>query len=261
LPAFSAFTTIVELPDIPEEEIANVIRFQAKQYIPLSLSAVTVDWEKVGERSVGGDKNIKQVFLIAMLNEQIERYKNILKLADLKLAAFEIEGLSLARALTLGVTPPVLIIDIGARSSSFSIAQDGLLKFVGQSDFAGASLTQVLSTGLGVNVKRAEDLKKHITPELSTLLNPLLDVIINEARRVKNNYENTYKDPINQIVLAGGGSRLSGIANYIQERLGVPVSKGNPFQKVEYDVKLEPALDDLKISLATSIGLGLRQID
>ena len=51
LPAFSAFTTLIELPLVPETELRKIMEFQAKQYIPLTLSAVTIDWVKVGERA------------------------------------------------------------------------------------------------------------------------------------------------------------------------------------------------------------------
>ena len=267
LPAFSAFTTLIELPKMSDSEIAQVIKFQAKQYVPLSLSAVTIDWLKAGERIANDGVPRVQIFLIAMLNDQIARYKDIFKLANLEIVAVEIEGLSLARSLTLGVKELSLIIDIGARSSSFSIAQNGLLKFIGQTDFAGGSLTQVLSSGLNISVRRAEELKKQgglsgggAAQELSTMMKPLLDVIINEARRVKNNYEAVYQEPINKVILTGGGSRLLGIEKYIESQLNLPVEKGNPFSNIAFSRKIAPLFKDLGVNLATAIGLGLKKL-
>lgn len=267
LPAFSAFTTLIELPKMSDAEIAQVIKFQARQYVPLSLSAVTIDWLRVGERTTGDGVPRVQIFLIAMLNDQIARYQNIFKLANLEIVSLEIEGLSLARSLTLGNKELSLIIDIGARSSSFSIAQNGLLKFIGQSDFAGGSLTQVLSSGLNISVKRAEELKKQGgllggggAQELSTMMKPLLDVIINEARRVKNNYENAYQEQIKKVILAGGGSRLLGIEKYIELQLSLPTEKGSPFPNVVFSRKIVPLFEDLGVTLATAIGLGLKKL-
>ena len=48
--------------------------------------------------------------------------------------------------------------------------------------------------------------------ELSTLMFPILDVIISEARRVKSNYEIGYNEKIERIILTGGGANLLGIA-------------------------------------------------
>lgn len=265
LPAFSGFTTLIELPMISEDETAKVIGFQARQYIPMSLSVVTLDWMKVGERVDENGVRKQQIFLIAMLNEQIEKYKKIFKLAGLKLEVLELEGISLARSLTRGIKEPSLIIDIGARSSSFSIAQNGFLKFVGQSDFAGGSLTQALSSGLGISVRRAEELKQKrgltgigAEQELSTLMNPLLDVIINEGERIKNNYENSYKETVRRIILTGGGARLAGVKDYIGSQFNLPAEIGNSLAKIEYPLALRPRLGDLNISLAIAIGLGIK---
>lgn len=267
LPAFSAFTTLIELPMMPDSDLVKIVRFQARQYIPLTLSAVTIDWIKVGERmDEGGIKKV-QVLLISILNEQIDKYKKIFEAAGLKLMAMELEGISLARVLTAGIKEPVLIMDIGARSSSFFIAQDGFLKFVGQTDFAGGSLTQVLASGLSVSPRKAEELKKEggllsgrVAEELSTIMKPLLDVIINEAKRVKNSYEESYKEPVKRVILTGGGSRLLGMEKYIGSQLGLLMEKGNPFEKVSYPPRIESSVDDLKPVLATAIGLALKEV-
>src|SRR3989338_2588840 len=47
LPAFSAFTTLLDLPVMSDHEIAQSIAFQAKNYVPLPISSVTIDWIKV----------------------------------------------------------------------------------------------------------------------------------------------------------------------------------------------------------------------
>ncbi|MDP3901900.1 MAG: type IV pilus assembly protein PilM [bacterium] len=266
LPAFAAFTTLIELPSMPTEDLDRAMRFQAKQYVPLSMESVTLNWFKVGERDDGNGSKKQQIFLIAILNEQIEKYKRIFEVAGLDLVAMEMEGVSQARIFSSGVEKPMMIIDIGARSTSFSIAQNGLLKFTNQTDFAGGSLTQVLSTGLDVSVRKAEDLKKRhgltssgATAELSTLIKPILDVIINEARRVKNSYEETYKINVELVVLAGGGSRLTGITAYIGEQLGMVVKRGDPFDKINYPLALKPLVEGLRTELSTAIGLGLKK--
>ena len=118
LPAFSAFTTLLELPLMSDHEIGQSIAFQAKNYVPLPISTVTLDWVKVGEKQEPGGVKKQQVFLISVANEQIEKYTNIFHQAGLKLEALEIEGISIARSLTIGNPKPTLIIDIGGRSTA-----------------------------------------------------------------------------------------------------------------------------------------------
>ncbi|MFH1759080.1 MAG: type IV pilus assembly protein PilM [Patescibacteria group bacterium] len=268
LPAFSAFTTMIEIPQMPERDISETLGFKARQYIPLPISSVTIDWIKVGEKTDRAGNKIQQIFLVSIPNEEIEKYKHIFKLAGVSLTALEMEGFSLARALAGEEKKPVLIVDIGSRSTTFSVAQEGALKFVSQSDFAGSSLTQSLASGLGVNMRRAEDLKRQkglaglsYAPEqeLSTLLLPILDVIINEVERVRSNYENSYREKIESVILAGGGAGLLGIERYLKKRINLPVSIANPLNNFSYPSKLEPVAGDLGPLLSVALGLATKQ--
>ena len=141
----------------------------------------------------------------------------------------------------------------------------GFLKFSGQTDFSGGSLTQVIANGLGIGQRRAEDLKKQrgLTGfggehELSTLILPILDVIISEAKRVLGNYESSYGDKVTSIVLSGGGSFLVGIEDYFNQHSGLPTKKGNAFQAVSYPAVLEPIVKDTGPLLSVAIGLGMK---
>lgn len=267
LPAFSAFTTLIEIPQMSQEDVNKTLKFKAKQYIPLPITSVTIDWIKVGEKIDDEGNKVQQIFLVSVPNEQVKKYQNIFQLAGLNLHTLEVEGFSLARVLTAASKEPTLIIDIGSRSSTFLIAQKGVLKLISQSDFAGSSLTQSISSGLGINIRRAEDLKKQKglsglgygpDEELSTLLLPLLDVIINEAKRVKENYESSYKQKITSAVLTGGGANLLGIKKYFNKELDIPVSKVKPFESLSYPPKLEPLVDNLGPSFAVALGLGIK---
>ncbi len=265
LPAFSAFTTLLEIPTMSTEDMTKAIQFQAKQYIPLPISAVTIDWVKVGEKTDAQGNAVQQILLVSVPNEQIQKYRSIFKAAGLNLTSLEIEGLSLARVLAADEKQTVMIIDIGSRSTSVSIARDGYLKFVGQTDFAGGSLTQTISSGLNIRVRRAEDLKKLRglkgtggEYELSTLMLPILDVIISEAQRVRNNYEKGYNDKVEKVIVSGGSANMLGIIQYIQEQTGLPVVKANPFSKIRYPSAMEPLVGDLGPEFAVAIGLGIK---
>jgi type IV pilus assembly protein PilM len=264
--AFSAFVTLLELPMMSQEETANAMNFQARQYIPLPISEVTIDWVKVGEKTDEFGKTIQQVLLVSVPNEIIKKYENIFQAVGLNLVALEVEGLSLARALTLDLSEPVLIADIGSRSTSILIAQSGFLKFMSQTDFAGSSLTQNLASGLNLTPIEAEALKRErgltVTgdSQLSTLMPPILDVILNEVRQVKDNFEKTYKEKVEKVILSGGGSNLAGIDNYFADKLGLSVVKANPFSAIDYPEELEPLVSELSPILAIAIGLAMRNI-
>jgi len=159
------------------------------------------------------------------------------------------------------------LIDIGARSTAIGVASGGLVKYSAQTDFAGAAMTQAITKGLGINIRRAEDLKRQKglagaggEYQLSTLMLPYVDVILNEVRRVRDIYEKNYHDRIERIIVSGGGANLVGIDKYISDQMGkLPAIKANPFDKIGYPPGFSPFASDLGPALAVALGLGMKQ--
>ncbi len=265
LPAFSSFTTLLELPLMSNHEIDQTIKFQSKNYVPLPIATVTIDWVKVGEKIAPDGTKHQQVFLISVPNELIETYTKIFKSAGLQLEALEIEGLSLARILGASKDKPILIIDIGGRSTGLYVAQNGGLKFAGQTDFASGSLTQALATALNINSSRAEDLKKQSQilgtgggRELSTIMLPIIDVIINEAKRVRDGFEKGYGEKVASIILAGAGANLPGLIDYIKSQMGLEALLANPLSVINYAPEIEPLKHTIGPTLSAAIGAALK---
>ncbi|MBI4193135.1 MAG: type IV pilus assembly protein PilM [Candidatus Colwellbacteria bacterium] len=266
IPAFLAFSTLVEVPTTSESEIKKFVEHQAKQYIPLPMASVAFDWVKVGERTEAGAVK-SQVLLIAIPTEHVERYRRVFAAAGLDLELVELEGMSHARALAAGADEQVLIIDVGSRSTSISVAQNGFLKFSSQTDFAGGSLTHLIARGLNINARRAEDLKKQRglsgfggQHELSTLMTPTLDVILNEAKRVRASYESAYGGNVSRIVLTGGGSLLVGFTEYAGKQFDVPVEQANPLARIIYPGALTPIEAQTGAFLSVALGVALRAV-
>ncbi len=267
LAPFATFVTILEFPDMSDAEIGKAMPFEARQYIPLPISEVALDWMKVGEYT--DDKGFKhlQILLISVPQEQIKKYQRIFKLAGLNLYALELESLSLVRM--TGTDPtPTLIVDIGSRSTNIAFTEKGQLKFNAQSDFAGASLTQALATSLGINPMRAEELKKERgiigtgpNYELSTIMLPFLDAIINEVKTARFNYEKQFPAArkLERVILSGAGANLLGIEKYVEREIELPVVKAAPFLRFEYPQLIDPLVPELNPVMAVALGLTLRE--
>ncbi len=264
IPSFSAFTTLLELPQMPEAEIVKTMQYQISQYIPLPITEVTIDWFKVGQRQDDQGFIKDQIFLISVPNELIQRYQNIFRTCDLRLRFLEVETISLVRVFSTSDNLPTLIVDIGSRSTSIIAMEGDSLKYSYQTDFASTNLTQALASGLGINTRRAEKLKNTKgllggqDSELSTLMTPFIDAIINEVKRTKKKYEQSFGNEIKKVILAGGGSKLVGIDKYFAQEMNLPIEIANPFTKVKYNSSLEPLIKDLAPVLSVAIGLGIR---
>ena len=269
LPIFSAFTTVLDFPKMDEGEIEKAIVYQAKQYVPLPLSDVALDWMKVGEATDDRGFAHQKILLISVPKEQINKYQMMFKAAGLNLVSLEIESLSLVRILG-GDPTPTLIVDIGSRSTNIVFSEGGKMTWNVQSDFAGASLTQALATSLGVNPLRAEELKKERgvlgtgpSHELSTIMIPFLDVIMNEVRKAQFVYAEQFPSAkkMERIMLAGGGANLMGIEPYFESGFGLPIVKAAPFLKFEYPAEITPLVSELNPVMSVALGLAMKQFN
>jgi len=266
LPSFASFTTLLDIPMMSPAETAQAVNYQARAFVPMPLTEVTIDWLPITEYDDERGVHKQQIFLISVPNDHINKYKDIFSGVGLTLRTLEVEGLSLARLITTGDPTLTLVVDIGGRSSAIAVCGGGLIRYCVQTDFAGGSLTQSLASGLNINIQRAEELKKQRglagtggEYELSTLIAPFLDVILSETKRVKDAYEKTYKGKIERIVLSGGGANLKGIEEYVSKEFGMPVLKVDPSARINYPPNVRPLVPEIASPFAVAFGLALRE--
>lgn len=264
LPAFSAFVTVMDLPNVSEKEFNQLIPYEARQYIPIPLSEVVLDWQVLNPLP-GSLTERTQVLLIAVSQEVVNKYVRIAQLAGLHLRALELESISLARAL-VGEDPlTTVVIDIGARATSISIVDEKNVRLTHDIDTAGNDLTLAVARGMNLSPLKAEEIKRNygvlITAEqqyLPGLLTPLLDFIINEVKKLGARYAEKTRREIKRAILCGGGAMPPGIKDYFQKELGVPTELGNPFARVNYSPELEPLIRELRTQFSSAVGAGLK---
>ncbi len=265
IPSFASYTTLVEMPAMSKEETEKAMGFQVQQSIPLPLSEVAVDWVRVGGRQDEQGFDKQMILIVAIPNETIARFKNIFKKVGLSLKILEVEHLAYARSTVGGDKTPTIIVDIGARSTNITVVDQGFVKDNNQFDYAGDSLTLAIKKGLDISYKRAEELKHQRgliggqgDLELSTLQTPFLDVILQEVRKVQQEFESRFSTPIERILLIGGGANLSGIEEYVEKHLQLPVVLGNGLLYASIPDQLQVVAKDLQTRFATALGLAIK---
>lgn len=99
IPDFSSFFTSFELPPMTREELSQAVRYEARQYVPLPLAEVTLDWQII-EGEVSDQRKTKlKILLVAVPNEIINQYRKIAEISGLELQALEAEVFGLLRSL------------------------------------------------------------------------------------------------------------------------------------------------------------------
>ena len=251
IPDFSSFFTTLTLPSMAQEEIPQAVQYQARQHIPLPLSEVTLDWQLIGEG---------KVLLVAVPTEVVYQYQKIARDSQLELLAMEAEVFSLTRSLVRQDKDPFILIDIGARSTTISIIDGGKLRNSHSFDVAGGDFTDNLSRGLYIDHKNAEEMKQQqglLSKENRGAFLPLVDMILEEAKRISHDYFLKEQSNIQKVTIAGGSANFPGLKEYFAENLAKTVEIANPFKDIYYPPVLETTLKKMGPSYAIAVGAAL----
>ncbi len=269
IPSFSTFSTVIKVPFISEEELEKTIPIESRKYIPLPADEVVLDWSIInviqGKEGETKKQPEVEVFLAAVPITETNRYKNIIKHADLNVRALELENSALIRALLGNDQSPTSIINIGGRSTSILIVDKGIERLTRNYEIGGFKLTNAISKALNVSLERAEELKR--TQGLSAgdnvikeALTSLVDNMVMETKRTINSYQEKSGAKIDKIVVVGGLAKMPGFIDYFGKKLGIFTSIGNPFARVVYDKRLESVIEEMGSSFAVAVGLGMREL-
>jgi type IV pilus assembly protein PilM len=270
VPVFSSFTSVIEMPEMADKELDRAIEFEARKYIPIPSTEVVLDWkiidsgiikDGVSEKPFKG----KRIFLIAVPKEVVNKYIRIAESLDLKINALELESFSFARSLTFNETGPVCVLDIGARATSFTIIDKGIVQMSHGLDIAGAEMTRILASSLGVAFKRAEDFKlahgidHSDSEEMKESLMTLVDEILTESERIINDYKVKTGRKIEKLILNGGSARMEGLKEYAEKKLNVKTSIADPWSRIVYPANLKKVLEELGPEFSVAVGAAMRE--
>ncbi len=277
IPDFSTFFTTFELPPMSQEELAQAVEYEAHQHVPLPLSDITLDWQVIsGKLSNDGQKGRPiKILLVAVPNEVINQYQQIASLASLELKAIEAEVFSLTRAIAIYEQKPIVLIDVGAQTTTISVVENGTIKLSHSFDMGGNEFSQRLAQALQIDYNKAEELKiqqglehsigvaseesvlaQGVTPR--SVLAPLIDLIVSEIEKISKSFKNSEKKDIYKIFIAGGSARLPGLAEYIGSQIKEQVLIANPFEEMFYPPILENTLKEMGPSWTVAAGVAQR---
>lgn len=270
IPDYSTFFTNIKLPSMTPKELAQAVRYEARSYVPLPLSEITLDWQVLGsDISTGQKNNSSKILVVAIPNDVIRQYQEIAEQAGLEIKALEAEAFALARAAVRDEKRVTAIVDVGARSTTCNILENGILKMSHSFNISGNELTEVLSRSLGIDYKEADELKKTmglIQQEESRenardIFLPLVDLILAEVKKIFQNFYQQEGKEVERIILAGGSSLMPGLREYFFEEFKRETEIPNPFSVLSFPPILDETLREMGPSWAIAVGLALRGLE
>ncbi|MEA3273197.1 MAG: type IV pilus assembly protein PilM [Patescibacteria group bacterium] len=270
IPAFSSLVSFLVIPQIPEDKIAEKLETEAKKYIPVPLSEVSLGWNIIDEdqkiKSVGmrakDKKGEMKILLMAVSKDTIAKYETIARNSQLNLGSIEVESFALIRCLVGDSKEATIILDIGSRVCNTLIVADGFLRGARNIDIGGGSISETISRGMNIDFIRADNLKRERgmeDPQLLNLITPTIDRIIHEVKRTLDiyNQKNSNKK-VKKVILIGGTSKLKGFETYLQEKLNLEIIEGNPWAQIDFKEDDRSILENFKNELAVAIGTAMK---
>lgn len=263
LPENQVYTKVLEIPTLSDKELASAIYWEAEQYIPVPLPTITLDYKVLSRPTTKEQGSMMQVLLVGAPTALIDKYEKVLSLAGLSVNAVETELLSLVRALNMGEdSPAALLVHIGAVSTSLAIVRKGTLAFAYFLPTGGIAISRAIAADFGFALDQAEEYKKvyglsnsALGGKIGQVAQPILSAVLTEMKKALAFYSEKYADqPIQQIILSGGGGKLPGLATYFTSSTGIESATANPWKML---VAQEVPKDIIENASEYSIAVGL----
>ena len=279
IPIQSSLIFTIDLPgQIGDEQIAAIVPTEARKYIPVPITEVSIDYFKLPKKEPSFEEmNSSElpssptekinVLVVATQNDAVAKYRSVVSQCNLEASFFEIEIFSSVRANFEHELSPVLLIDFGASRTKLSIIEFGMVKVYHTIERGGADISNSISKSLGVPFGEAEKMKKEFglfgnpaEKSLADIIQVHMDYIFSEVNNVLLGYEKKYNRTISKVILTGGGALLKGLKEVAVNNFRAEIEIGRPFSKISAPAFLEKVLENMGPEFAVALGLALRKL-
>ena len=277
------------VPKMSLKHIRESLPFQVQTTLQMQLADSILDFYPMSETDGEQGPMISGLLIAAEKKEVLGNIEAVeragLKPIEVDLIPFALNRLLISRPKVMGT---VALIDIGGTTTNIIISNDGVPWFVRIIPTGGDDLTQGLIAGLSIDAPAAEELKRTlrlanaVIEEDSTsvkckcakcvaddpvaensisteILHSVSGELLGSLRSTVNYFNNTRpQDPVQKILLTGGGSLLFGISETLAEITHVPVAAADPFSMVSFPHKRKGKKLRAEPSIAVALGLALR---
>lgn len=245
LPESMVSTKIISIPVLTDAELASAINWQAEQHIPIPLEELSLEYQVIYRPDKKSQNEQMRVLMVGTRKALIDKYLDIFLRSGIEPSILETQTISLFRSLQFtSEDVPTLVVNLGASSTELSIVYGGELRFVYSFPSGGQVLTRTTEQAVQLDAKQAEEYKRsygldqtQLAGKMRDILLPPVKAMILEMQKAMQFFasQNTL-EPIKRVLLAGGGSQLPGLSQYVAEQLGCEVLIAAPFSGVQGEI-------------------------
>ena len=267
IPSSKMFATVVDLPDLPQQELASTIKYQAEQFIPMSIDEAKIDWAVLGKSLRDPQKN--EVLLASVANKFSEARLDMVESVGLNVVALEPDSLALVRALVPSNNQDaMMIIDFGDFSTDLVAVLGGSPRLIRSIPVGLQTLIKAATQNLNIDVNQANQfiMKFGLHPDrlegqILKSLDATLDQFVVEINKSVKFFQSRYPNiQLRYLMLSGYTLSIPAFGEYIAGKTGIQTVAGNAWGNVRYSPNLRDNLMQIGPQFAVAAGLAERTL-
>ena len=265
LPARKTYTAIIEVPNAPQRELTQTVKYEADQYVPMSVDEAKIDFAVLGISP--NDAKKAEILLSSTDNAYAESVMESVEQLGLNVIAQEPEPIAMVRALApVGVQDARMIIDLGETSTDLVVMYQGSPRLVRSIPGGLLSFVRTVENSLKVRDDQARQFilkfglaQDKLEGKVFEALKSTLEGFAMEMTKSVRFFQNRYVGAqVGGIVLSGFSGIIPFMAEYIEMQTGVATTQGNPWQYVKVTPAQQQMLLPVASEFAVAIGLAER---
>jgi type IV pilus assembly protein PilM len=252
------------------EDLRNAIRYEADKYIPFDVEEVVLDCQPFDAPGLGEvGPNEMRVLLVACKRALIDEQLALLASTGLQPEIVDVDVFALGNAfesVLQGIADGDKVralVDVGASKTCVNVLRAGTSLFTREIHAGGDAFTAAIANRLGVKDAEAEALKRRPgeeTERVRPALAPAVDDLSTEVRLSFEYFENQFDRSVDEVLLSGGGSRLTGFSDDLSRIVDRPSFAWDPTGDLPIAAGSVDAnaLREHAVELAVAVGLATR---
>ncbi|MEI6566844.1 MAG: pilus assembly protein PilM [Verrucomicrobiota bacterium] len=258
-----------ELPQVPVSDMRQIVKNNPKNYLQQELPGHVFDCcvipqrpgAKPAEKPKPGMPVKDRVLVAGAKKQTVDDVYASIKAAGLIPEAIAPGLLGPVNAFELSLpatftTEVVALVDIGFKSTSICILQEGELALSRVVGIGGDKLTLGLSESLGVSYAEAEGIKVGMPTDVQTNLEGLVLPLGRELRASIDFFEHQQDKAITKVYISGATSRSDVIVQMLQAELMVECKPWNPLVSLQFALPPEQVGDIENVSTQLTVAIG-----
>lgn len=265
----------VVLPWLEEKELRDSLPYQVREFVPIPIEEAVLDFHVVEEFEQEG-RQLVRLMLTAAGKEMVQRMVEAVEMARLSAVGVDLVPFAIMRSAGSNgdrifhedeQPSDEAVVDIGADVTSICVHSHGRPRFVRMVPWGGRTVTSALARSLELSGPVAESLKRgqagkpdpEVVERAGDVCRQVVSSFADDLRSSLEFYRSQNPGArIGHVLLTGGGSKLTGLSEVVNERLAAEVGSGHAFDRVVVPEDLPShVMAQAEPLLAVAVGLAI----